>query len=73
VGGAVGHDCRLGSGLVIYPARTIESGTILVYRDGYTTVDRNVSRRETPDLWEKGVAFTNPDYRGDWDDWEWEG
>jgi len=70
VGGAVGHDCRLGSGFVIYPARTIESGTILVYRDGYTTIDRNVSRRETPDLWEKGVAFTNPDYRGDWDDWE---
>jgi len=70
VGGAVGHDCRLGSGLVIYPARTIESGTILVYRDGYTTIDRNVSRRETPDLWDKGVAFTNPDYRGEWDDWE---
>ena len=69
VGGAVGHDCRLGSGLVIYPARTIESGTILVYRDGYTAIDRNVSRRETPDLWEKGVAITNPDYHGDWEAW----
>ncbi|MBU0493378.1 MAG: multidrug transporter [Chloroflexi bacterium] len=70
VGGAVGHDCRLGSGLVIYPARTIESGTILVYRDGHTTIERNVSRRETPELWEKGVAHTNPNYRGDWDAWE---
>jgi carbonic anhydrase/acetyltransferase-like protein (isoleucine patch superfamily) len=29
VGGCVGHNCRIGAGLVIYPARAIESDTIL--------------------------------------------
>jgi carbonic anhydrase/acetyltransferase-like protein (isoleucine patch superfamily) len=30
LGGCVGHHCRLGSGLVIYPARTIESDVVLL-------------------------------------------
>jgi carbonic anhydrase/acetyltransferase-like protein (isoleucine patch superfamily) len=30
LGGCVGHNCRLGSGLIVYPARTIESDVILV-------------------------------------------
>ena len=29
LGGCVGHNCRLGSGLVIFPARTIESDVLL--------------------------------------------
>ncbi len=29
LGGCVGHNCRLGSGLIIFPARTIESDVIL--------------------------------------------
>ncbi len=29
LGGCVGHNCRLGSGLIIYPARTIESDVVL--------------------------------------------
>lgn len=30
LGGCIGHNCRLGSGLIIYPARTIESDVILI-------------------------------------------
>jgi len=30
LGGCVGHHCRLSSGLVIYPARTIESDVVLL-------------------------------------------
>ncbi|MGB3716390.1 MAG: hypothetical protein WA996_18355 [Candidatus Promineifilaceae bacterium] len=30
LGGAVGHHCRLSSGLVIYPARTVESDTVIL-------------------------------------------
>ncbi|HND50343.1 MAG TPA: hypothetical protein PLL95_17375, partial [Anaerolineales bacterium] len=29
LGGAVGHNCRIGSGMIIYPARTIESDVVL--------------------------------------------
>lgn len=30
IGGCVGHNCRIGSGLVIFPARTVESDVMLV-------------------------------------------
>jgi carbonic anhydrase/acetyltransferase-like protein (isoleucine patch superfamily) len=30
LGGCVGHHCRLGSGLVIYPARTVESDVVIL-------------------------------------------
>lgn len=41
LGGAVGHHCRLSSGLVIYPARTVESDVVvLAEQDGqYITSD----------------------------------
>lgn len=29
LGGCVGHNCRLGSGMIIYPARTVESDVVL--------------------------------------------
>ena len=30
LGGCVGHNCRIGAGMIIYPARTIESDVVLV-------------------------------------------
>jgi carbonic anhydrase/acetyltransferase-like protein (isoleucine patch superfamily) len=41
-GSAVGHDCRIGAGFVIYPGRTIESGTILVYKGDQAVIDYNI-------------------------------
>jgi len=42
-GCAIGHDCRIGAGFVFYPGRTVESGTILVYRGDQAVVDRNIT------------------------------
>ncbi|HET6845985.1 MAG TPA: DapH/DapD/GlmU-related protein, partial [Anaerolineales bacterium] len=39
MGSAVGHNCRLGSGLVVYPSRTIESDVVLL---GPRVIDRDV-------------------------------
>ncbi|NPA07254.1 MAG: multidrug transporter [Chloroflexi bacterium] len=42
LGGAVGHNCRIGSGLVIYPARTIESDVVLAATDERRVITRDV-------------------------------
>ncbi|MBI3737805.1 MAG: multidrug transporter [Chloroflexi bacterium] len=42
MGGAVGHNCRLGSGLVIYPSRTIESDVVLAASKERRVIDRDV-------------------------------
>ena len=42
IGSAVGHNCRLGSGLVVYPARTIESDVVLAASKERRVIDRNV-------------------------------
>lgn len=39
IGSAVGHNCRLGSGLVVYPSRTIESDVVIV---GPRLIDHDV-------------------------------
>src|SRR5215216_5766392 len=43
LGSAVGHNCKIGSGFVIYPARMIGSNTTLIYADEAAVVGRNVS------------------------------
>lgn len=42
IGSAVGHNCRLGSGLIVYPARTIESDVVLAGSKDRRVIDRNV-------------------------------
>src|SRR5574341_917682 len=46
MGSAVGHNCRLGSGLIIYPSRTIESDVVLAASKERRVVDRDVRRSE---------------------------
>jgi NDP-sugar pyrophosphorylase family protein len=43
LGGCVGHHCRIGSGMVIFPARTIESDTILVASSDRRVIRKNVA------------------------------
>jgi acetyltransferase-like isoleucine patch superfamily enzyme len=38
IGGCVGHNCRIGSGMIIYPARTIESDVVLLASKDFTRV-----------------------------------
>jgi acetyltransferase-like isoleucine patch superfamily enzyme len=50
LGGCVGHNCRIGSGLIVYPARTIESDVILFASADRRVIDRNVSFEESDHL-----------------------
>ncbi len=47
LGGCVGHNCRIGSGMVIYPARTVESDVILFATKDRRVIDRNVTFEES--------------------------
>lgn len=42
MGSAVGHNCRIGSGMIVYPARTIESDVVLAASKERRVIDRNV-------------------------------
>ncbi len=47
MGGCVGHNCRIGSGLVFYPARTIESDSVVARYEGRSVVTRNLAYEES--------------------------
>jgi carbonic anhydrase/acetyltransferase-like protein (isoleucine patch superfamily) len=47
MGSAVGHNCRLGSGLIVYPSRMIESDVVLLAPDGSRVIDHDVSFAES--------------------------
>ncbi|RMG89439.1 MAG: multidrug transporter [Chloroflexi bacterium] len=47
LGGCVGHHCRLSSGLIIYPARTIESDVVLLASPERQYITKNVSYEES--------------------------
>lgn len=49
LGSAVGHNCKIGSGFVVYPARLIGSNTTLIYADAESVVARNVSNLTSGD------------------------
>ncbi len=42
LGGCVGHNCRLGSGMIIFPARTIESDVVLFASVQRRVIDQDV-------------------------------
>jgi acetyltransferase-like isoleucine patch superfamily enzyme len=54
LGGCVGHHCRLGSGLVVYPARMIESDTILFASQDRRVISNNVTFEQSDHLKLKG-------------------
>jgi UDP-N-acetylglucosamine diphosphorylase / glucose-1-phosphate thymidylyltransferase / UDP-N-acetylgalactosamine diphosphorylase / glucosamine-1-phosphate N-acetyltransferase / galactosamine-1-phosphate N-acetyltransferase len=47
LGGAVGHNCRIGSGMIIFPGRMIESDVILVASPSRRVISRNVTYEES--------------------------
>jgi carbonic anhydrase/acetyltransferase-like protein (isoleucine patch superfamily) len=42
LGGCVGHNCRLGSGIIVFPARTIESDVVLVASHERRVIDQDI-------------------------------
>jgi carbonic anhydrase/acetyltransferase-like protein (isoleucine patch superfamily) len=47
LGGAVGHNCRIGSGMIIYPARTIESDVVLFASANRRVIERNIAYEDS--------------------------
>lgn len=47
LGGCVGHNCRLGAGLIIFPARTIESDVVLIASPTRRVIMKNISYEES--------------------------
>jgi len=47
IGGCVGHNCRIGSGFVIFPGREIESDVMLAADRTERVIARNVTYRES--------------------------
>jgi len=47
LGGCVGHNCRIGSGMIIYPARTIESDVVIFASPERRVLDRNMAYEES--------------------------
>ncbi|MFZ6020537.1 MAG: multidrug transporter, partial [Chloroflexota bacterium] len=42
LGGCVGHNCRIGAGMIVYPARMIESDVILFASKDRRVIDRDI-------------------------------
>lgn len=42
LGGCVGHNCRLGSGLIVFPARTVESDVVLFASPERRVIDHDI-------------------------------
>ena len=47
LGGCVGHNCRIGSGMIIYPARTIESDVVLFASPERRVIAKNVAYEDS--------------------------
>ena len=47
LGGCVGHNCRLGAGMIVYPARTIESDVVLVATTDQRVIYKDISFEES--------------------------
>ena len=47
LGGCVGHNCRLGAGFIIAPARAIESDVVLVASDDFHVITKNVTFQQS--------------------------
>lgn len=43
LGGCIGHHCRLSSGLIVHPARTVESDVVLLARNDRNIIRQNVA------------------------------
>ncbi len=47
LGGCVGHNCRIGAGMIIFPARTIESDVVLFASKDRRTIEKDIHFEES--------------------------
>jgi carbonic anhydrase/acetyltransferase-like protein (isoleucine patch superfamily) len=60
LGGAVGHNVRIGSGLIVFPARMIESDVILFAAPDRRIISKNVAYEDSDHLKLKGGEQLHP-------------
>ncbi len=65
IGGCVGHNCRIGSGHVFFPARSIDSDVVLFAKEGRAVISKNISYRESDHHHYPGAEHI-PKYHEDW-------
>lgn len=64
IGGCVGHNCRIGSGFVIFPGRTVESDVLLAANRREHTLTKNVTYADSDHHHIPGAAeLFPPQYR----------
>ena len=59
LGGCVGHNCRLGSGMIVFPARAIESDVVLFASAERRVIDHDI-RYEESDHHRLSFAASHP-------------
>jgi carbonic anhydrase/acetyltransferase-like protein (isoleucine patch superfamily) len=47
MGGCVGHNCRIGAGMLVYPARTIESDVVLAASKERRVIDKDIKYEDS--------------------------
>jgi carbonic anhydrase/acetyltransferase-like protein (isoleucine patch superfamily) len=47
LGSAIGHNCRIGSGMIVFPGRMIESDVVLVASPQRRVISRSISYEES--------------------------
>ena len=47
LGGCVGHNCRIGSGMIVMPARTVESDVVLVASQDRRIIQKDITFEES--------------------------
>ncbi len=62
MGGAVGHNCRIGSGMIVYPSRTIESDVVLAASKDRRVIDRDVHFEDSDHHHLKAARLHRPLY-----------
>jgi len=62
LGAAVGHNCRIGAGFVIYPGRMIDSDVILINADGPNVIKKNVMYEQSHHHAHRYADSHKPDY-----------
>jgi len=73
IGGCVGHNCRIGTGMIVFPARTIESDVVLFASQDRRIIDRDI-RYEDSDHHRLKEASKHPRLyprRGEMDTTSW--
>jgi len=60
LGGCVGHHCFIGSGMVVLPARAIESDVVLVASPGRHVIDRTICYEDSDHFDIKGAEDLHP-------------